>query len=156
MSNSISRWVLIAIVFIAGLGVAGWYGPSQLFEARATEDWPVAEGHVESSQLLPPHKSGQSWRVSVAYSYEVDGAVYHSNRWDVNGERKLDSRGEAELSVDQHRVGSTVSVYYDPEQPGQAVLETGGSGHAWLLILFGVILLVFATRVAAKRFFKRR
>lgn len=156
MSNSPLRWILIVVVLLAGLVIGGWYGPGLLIKANATADWPTVQGEVVECGTEAPAKSGQSWHLALFYRYELDGAVYRSNRWNVHGTRKLDGRGEAEALARNYAPGDAITVHYDPENPSNAVLEPGGSGEAWLVIGLGVLIAIFATRIAARRLLARR
>lgn len=65
---------------------------------------------------------------SVLYEYEVNGQKYSSNRlmsmsMSVAGNVKL-----VEKYVSRYRVGETITVYYDPNNPSDAVLEPGLAG----------------------------
>ncbi len=153
--NSLLRWLSIAVVLVAGLGFAGWYGPARLTEAHATADWPAVVGAVVSAEVSAPDQEQMMWRVTVGYRYEVDGVVYRSTRWDVNGPLEVRTREQAESLLGRYPVGGAVSVYWNPEQPGQAVLEPGGSGRGWAGVGFGLLLLVIGVREAAKRVWRR-
>ena len=146
-TSQLASVVLLALI---ALGVGGWYGPRVLMEAKASADWPTVAGEVLGGEVLPPAKSGQSWRLSLRYRYELDGAVHTSNRWDIHGMRRFDSRAQAEAALEASPVGSAVEVHYDPEAPGEAVLQPGGTGRAWILIGMGGLVALVAARLAGR------
>ena len=47
--------------------------------------------------------------------------------------------------------GGTVPIFYDPEDPAQAVLEPGSEGYAALLTAFGVLLIGGAGWILLRR-----
>ena len=134
------------LVMVIGLFLACWMGPRALVEARGTADWPSTAGVVESCEVLPPTKTGGSWRVAVFYSFQLGEARYRSNRWDIHGEQRVSSRAAAEQAAARFSVGAPVEVLYDPEDPSAAVLSTGGELRAWGLIGLGLLIAVAGAR----------
>lgn len=146
----------VVILALLALGVGGWYGPRMLMEARASADWPTVTGEVTGGEVLPPGKSGESWRLALRYRYELAGAVHTSNRWDVHGMRRFDTRAEAEAALGASPPGTEVAVHYDPEAPGEAVLRPGGTGRAWIMIGLGGLIALVAARMAGRLLIRRR
>ena len=101
----------------------------QYWSTRASARWPVADGRVTGGRIeiveVPRGKSAvlydTEYRPVVAYAYEVAGATCRN---DIPAIR-LKSRAEAEEVLRSYPVGTPLRVYYDPEDPGTAVLDSG-------------------------------
>ena len=105
---------------------------SDLFKywsTRASARWPVAEGRVTGGRIeIVERARGKSaimydteYLPVVTYAYEVAGTRCSN---DIPAIR-LKSREEAEEVLRSYPVGTPLRVYYDPDDPGTAVLQTG-------------------------------
>ena len=57
----------------------------------------------------------------------------------------VSSRKQVEQKIAQYPAGKSVTVYYNSENPAEAVLETGVTGNAELII--GIILIVIGLSI---------
>ncbi len=88
----------------------------------------------------------------MQYTYEVDGATYIGS--DVAKlETSYSSYADAQSYVEQHAVGSHVVVYYNPDNPYEAVLEKNSETDALIIpaitsifVAIGAIGLFFSFR----------
>lgn len=82
----------------------------------------------------------------VTYEYRVAGKTYRGKRISI-GEDLGDMAVEQRLA--RYPVGASVTVYYDPQQPDQAVLERNAPAVVWrtlaILIAVCIALLIGAT-----------
>ncbi len=101
---------------------------SERLETRKIErSWRRAEGtilhkaiHVEGSSQDSPFKR---FRAEIRYDYEVGGIRYVSEAFDPRGSTEGgEEEMRARLGVGE--IGQRVTVYYDPADPGRAVLRT--------------------------------
>jgi len=95
---------------------------------RPTLQWPRVSGKLVQCEQYHRgiDQSHTSYRVDVTYFYAVNGREYIGHRiapWSAGLESKSRTRSSA-FAID-HPVGSPVDVYYDPRQPGDAVLLPG-------------------------------
>ena len=120
-------------------------------QAAIAAKWPTTKGLIVSSQvesfISQPSSDGISTKTTlyqpvIEYSYRVAGLEYHSNQIQMG---VITASGNPELAqkcVALYPVDKEVRVQYDPQNPGNAVLESGfGKGWGLLLIaaaLFGV------------------
>ncbi len=122
--------------------------------------WPKISGSVVQSRIFyHPGRAAFSFHtVEVEYVYQVDGRVYSGNRvklWDPDLHRE-DILTEPFVAA--HPVGSTVDVYYDPQQPERAVLIPGADETGYRFYLWdGSLLTVFtiAAVFQSRKFFPR-
>lgn len=107
----------------------------------------TTQGTVLSSEVT--HNSdgdGTTHGVRITYRYEVEGREYSGDRFRYDKSTSSDSAW-ARQAVKEHRVGSAVTVYYDPQNPAEAVLRVGLAGSdlfmAMFLTPFNVVMLGF-------------
>ncbi len=110
-------------------------------QESATLSWPSTQGIVTESfvKLLHSSRGRNSIRPTVVYAYVVNERQYvSSNRGYgiVAGPQYW--AGEI---VAKYPVGGVVTVYYDPNNPSDAVLEVG-RGWAWPLTAAAGLLLI--------------
>ena len=134
-------FVVIIAVIICGLGVilANRTLLEQWFRSRtwkATTARIVEDRDEEAWTYKSPYPAGRArWErghaKSYFYRYEVGDHVYCSNRLGF---------GDEFITQMHFRIGEKVDVYYDPDNPQNAVLVRDFPGGA----LFGLILIVGA------------
>lgn len=99
-------------------------------QAQASLQWPATPGKIVDSRLVIKEDADgdESTEARVTYAYMVEGKPFESNRVSIGGR-------SARSIVVQYPLGADVQVYYDPAKPSSAVLEPGGSGLTFLLIV---------------------
>jgi hypothetical protein len=114
-----------------------------------TKTWPTTMGRVLRSEVeLRRSRSGSSGYSSsyypvVLYEYQVMGQTYQSQTLSPGMEYGLGFQGRVQARVAKYPVGGMVQVYYNPENPAQAVLEHSATGNrimGWVAVLILVIL----------------
>lgn len=101
--------------------------------AVASADWPTTPGEVTHfSRQEPRGDRAGSGAVRVTYTYQVDGQVYSSSRYDAGGHPGRDAV-----------VPTPLIVRYDPARPASAVLVSGVPGRLWYQLGFGGLLGAF-------------
>lgn len=117
----------------AAFSVAGFARTRRL--ASASARWPSAPGIVTASDVIEEQIKDTSrddksiirmihrYQVDLRYAYQVGKRdfVGTAGTWGWTGIYGL--RELAEKAAGQYRQGQPVTVYYDPDQPGNAVLE---------------------------------
>ncbi len=96
----------------------------------------AVEGTVSSCEIKTEDRDDEQRWVDIEYHYLVDNISYSGNQICIGG-----LRNNAAMSkfVAEHPVGTTVPVYYDPDNPATAVLMPGGwSGQQMLEVLFAI------------------
>jgi hypothetical protein len=128
-----------------------------LSRARGSTRWPSAPGRVTAFDETPTRLSGSkadALRVfafgppkpGVVYSYEVSGVKYEGST--ISYGPDLDDDRNVQRAV-RYIVGSGIRVFYNPDRPSEAVLETGVTRLVYdqvilalALVAFGIYLLV--------------
>jgi len=121
--------------------------------ARSISHWQPAPGHIESSRILVSSPDGHPdqihWEPYVQYLYTVNGELYHSDQLYAVSSSLPSDHSSAEDITRRFPTGKAVVVYFNPQEPGHAVLMRAGdssigSGQfmlAALSTLFGWALL---------------
>ena len=138
--------VLMSLVFIAiGLGML-YYARSVSAKAQQSLSWRSTEGVIShSAVLLQTQQTSSStdaamYKADVAYRYKVQGRDYSSGR--ITFADFSSSGGRAQGIVNRYPDGAPVTVYYNPVDPSDAVLERGGTSGIGVLYLIGGIFAV--------------
>ena len=148
--SSIFKNISLWTVSVIGIVILFWIC-SLLLESRSALKWPQTEGRVLSSTLFINHlprfmdlnADPMRWYgADVEYEYSVNGSTYYSKRlsFDTWGTRSA----KAALKVmNMYRHHPKVTVYYDPSDPLQSVLEPANIGDILLpLVIEGILLFV--------------
>lgn len=100
--------------------------------------WPSTMGTVMMSTIdwRSSSESGSTAYPVVQYSYQVNGQAYQSTKLAPGPE--VGGTG-AQKVVSKYPAGAQVMVFYDPQNPSDAVLERKAPAQ-WLL---GLILIIF-------------
>ena len=106
--------------FAAGGTFAMIKAAVELPAARASREWPAADGTITRSAIVLKSKGRKRHR--IRYEYEVGGQLYESKRIAFM-DRVFG--GNASDRYRRYPNGSTVDVYYDPDDPSLAVIEPG-------------------------------
>ena len=153
------RWVWIAfssIFVVVGLVLMG-FGINSLSRASDSESWPSAEGVVISSEV-EGHRSrdsGTTYSAEILYDYVVNGETLSGNSIKF-GEVSTGNSSNARRYVNKYREGKTVKVYYNEEDPYEAVLEPGVHASTWFMPVFGAVFALFGSGFVAIGFFMGR
>src|SRR5215207_470284 len=105
--------------------------------------WPSTMGTVNASYLERRHSSSDSGSTNypvVQYSYQVGGQPYQGMK--IAPGPEVGGTGAGKV-VERYPAGAQVMVFYNPQNPSDAVLETKAPAQwiLWLiLIIFDVVL----------------
>jgi hypothetical protein len=128
--------ILCVFAVLAGLGML-LVGIFDLRKAHRAKAWPVAEGRILESRLREKTDSdGTSYEVAILYEYSVNGVTHRSDVWRIRPASSSFTKASSR-TVARYPVGSAVSVYFNPEDPTDAMLEPGKI--SWVLFLVGVV-----------------
>ena len=120
-------------------------------EAKASESWPGAPGVITKSDVQQSVDDGKTmYAAEISYDFTVENKYYTGNRISLtSGNSKTSSLREVKKDLRKYPVGEKVTVYYDPELPNNAVLQTGADFFTYiikyapfLLVFFGILMLL--------------
>jgi hypothetical protein len=148
--SPIAQGIVAVACLAVGMVLTFMYGLPMYRRAEASLNWPTTSGTVETSEVTSSFTKGKTkYSPSVSYSYDVNGMRQTSNSIWASGGDSSTVKSVHQAVVDKYPVGSTVKVFYDPEDPAYAILEPGitstnyivlGGGGATMLA--GVIMAV--------------
>ena len=81
----------------------------------------VTASRVRSSKP-PGIKSSRTYSVQIEYSYMVNGQAYSGHRFAFLGKNSVKSREDAQKFVDNYPAGRSITVYYKPDNPAEAIV----------------------------------
>ena len=139
----------ILSIIIAGIGLALLLGGCWIiYESNQASTWPTTKGTIVESYLevnhLPKilewHQDPLCWYgVDIHYLYRIKGQVYFSKRLTFY-EWSTRSSQLANQVLNKYRRMQIVPVYYDPQNPENAILEPAIYGDLFFVFIFGVLL----------------
>lgn len=142
------RWIAGGIgllFFTIGVTLGLFVGKPELDAAKASESWVTTEGTVVESRVQQGNggkrnrKSSSTYRPVIVFEYEVEGKNWTSNRPWFGSQIATDNRAMVQGFVDECPKGKVVTVYYDPENPAEAVLQPGASISSYFMVAFGAV-----------------
>ncbi len=139
--------VFLGMFFFLVGGLVCFSGVRSRQLENASRSWPSIPGQVTSAEMkvetinFRTRLGGPStdYRPLIRYEYVIEGIRYQNDQITF-GAIKMD-KANAEAKLASYPVGSTVTVYYNPKKPDQAVLEHTDTGSI-LFILVGAVGLV--------------
>lgn len=144
------KWIwygISSIVTLVGL-VLIYFGLRDILQAQTSTRWLPAPGIIVSSDLgVEDDGEGNTlYRADIQYTYELNGHEFQGDRVFFGAMSTSERRQVFDLLL-KYPKGTAVSVYYDPADPSQSVLEPGIHGANWFLpilgAVFGVVGLAF-------------
>lgn len=141
--NNATAGFIFQMLGVSSLGWFIWMMRRQYVVSR----WPTTKGEILES--LVEQDAEQCDFPLVTYQYSVNKKTYTSNRLYATSGIAATSGSYAASVVARYRVGSRVTVHYNPFDPSDAALEV--TFPAWVLALLlaaGVSFIVFGRYVA--------
>lgn len=139
-------WVCSTILIVLGTSAFILGIVEILKDRRKICSWHSAPGTVTGSRVVGySYRAGSKGRTVtnyepfVYYEYQVGETTYRSNR--LNFSSSYFNQARARKIAESYPNGTPVTVYYDPADPYDAVLDRRSTrGAAYLII--GIVLLV--------------
>lgn len=116
---------VLTVVSVGVLLFLLWGLATQFVDAVKTSeaaDWPRADGLVITSALAKGCRGNAQFLPDVRYQYVVDGQTYIGRRI-AYGVQACGSDSSAAIALRPYPEGRRVPVFYNPQAPGDAVLE---------------------------------
>ena len=121
-----------------GLGL-GWSFTRDLYFGLASRTWRKANGWIvgwggHGGSVHRDDSAGV-----LTYTYVVNGVEYTSNRYDFAGRNVGAGAG---VVLADHSIGEGITVWYDPHEPGRAVLVQGALRSNYLRLFIATVFLL--------------
>jgi hypothetical protein len=102
---------------------------------RKSQEWPSIQGKVTSSKVRSDNNrrsSRRNYYPEIRYEYTIEDKVYRGKRYQFGISLYYYGQDLTQAILHEYNVGKKVKVYYNPDNPKLATLQTGISG--WVLI----------------------
>ena len=152
--RSLLVWGFIIMFLPIGM-IFSFFGMRGLTRAQASTGWPSASGKVIKSSV---EREESSYQAEILYEFTVSGTTYNGNRV-AYGDYGSNRPTHARRIVNRYPKGKKVTVYYQPDDPGECLLEPGLKLQAFLMPAMGLISLLVggvAAGIAVSNAWKRR
>ncbi len=134
--------LLFSLVFLLVAAGMLWWGVDTVRNASISKDWPAVPGTITASQVrISTDEDGTTYFADVTYKYVVNDRWYTAATVHF-GEYGSGSRSRADKIVARYPPGSQVTVYYNPDKSGTAVLEPGVSWSSYLGIFMSLAFFI--------------
>ena len=161
----IGGWVFAGIWFTISFLILFLIGGPAIADL-GTGDWNATDGVITSSDVRSSTDSegGTTYCLAVNYEYTYDGKTYYGDVVSYSKDNSCDSWSRN--ADDDYPEGKEITVYVNPDNPYEAVLEPGLSGVDFgvccvlpfpLIGIFMVAMMLKSTfRVVSSKFNKNR
>ncbi len=145
--------IIFCLVFV-GIGVSMLIKLVASFrKASQSKQWSTTKGEIISSELDAQTSADEEGNRSTTYiaqvffRYQVGGLEYESSRINFNYGMRTSNIRKQQSIVEQYPQGSAVTVFYDPDNPEESVLERRVNG-AFTTILVSAVFIIIGLIVA--------
>jgi hypothetical protein len=144
----ISIGACLGLLFVGGGAFMIYLGRQGQKKADASQNWPSVNGTIQEVKAVKNYHTGAADDINVdtyspklRYSFTVEGTEYSSDRIAFGYGKTFTSESAALSSIPKYSQGSLVTVYYNPENPNEAVLERRNERRVWGMV-GGILLIV--------------
>jgi len=132
--------VLGVVIFRGGLRI--------LHRAQASVNWPTVQGEIIRSEVRGDRRNDDSlpW-ADIQFRYVVHGQSYQSNQERFKEGTNMNIQTVRAL-VNRHPVGQPATVYYNPDNPQEALLDPGVRGSSYTLLLISMFVFMVIPIIA--------
>jgi len=133
----------MVICVVAGVALIA-YSLFQRSRLRASGSWVPITATIAKAELLTSATTDSAeHRISVAYEYVANGVRYTGERIGF-GPRTYLRKKRAQVELERYPVGCTVTAYFNPENPGEAVLVREAPSNILYLVMGSCLLALVA------------
>ena len=138
--GSMSGDLIISVSFIVMGSLLTIASLKSLKAAWAMQSWPSTRGEIRSSRI---ELTGDGfYKPAIEYTFVIDDRQIAGKRRTLF-ERATNNRVWADTVVARYPIGSSVMVYYDPNDPRQCVVDRENTRT------FGTILTIIGLSISA-------
>ncbi len=102
-------------------------GVNEMLNAHKTIHWPTTTGTIINSSIGKAEAASRSyfWVPRVSFRYQIGTQTYTSSRYSASTQTGFYVRRSVERILAHHPPGSHAIVFYQPNDPGNAILAAG-------------------------------
>jgi hypothetical protein len=118
-------WAYGAIFVVIGLA-SSWAALLNLRKAQAALGWPVIQGKILASSVCEVGGDLTGYKPDILYEYHAHGIRHSAKVWRVGASSKSSKwKAKAEAIIAEYPAGRDITVFFNPQNPADAVLEPG-------------------------------
>jgi hypothetical protein len=132
----------VGVIFILVAVLAAFRSIKDWKRYRESEGWISATGQIIASHVTSSRGTkSTTYHTYIVYTYQVMGQGYQSGQFSFGSEGTgYETHKKAESICAKYPEGSQTTIYYDPNDPQQAVLQRKfDSTGAILAVIFGLV-----------------
>ncbi len=133
-------FIVVLMLFVNGALLLNIFSARR--KASAMQTWPSAPGNIVESELRSRRRGNRRiYYPHIVYQYNVMGQTYTGKRISPG---PVSGSSRARELVAKYSPGAPVTVYYDPQNPSDAALETDLSRtmpRLWFSLVFANLTL---------------
>ena len=140
-------YLIVALLFIViGIGLLGYAGLSIRRGSQRTK-WPQTIGEVTASEIkvIENNDASTSYFAFIQYKYKVNLVEYEASTISASeAPFAIGTEEYAKSQIAKNQLHSSVPVYYNPDNPQEAVLEKTKASYSGmaLIIILGFFVLM--------------
>ena len=130
--------LLVICLLVTVFAMSFSYNTTRL--AKAVQNWPSVDGVVIKSEVVELHSDDNTtYKPKLTYQYQVGNKTYTNDRLEIVN-IGYSFKSDAETLIKAHPVDSKVTVYYDPEEPGESLLDKSYNNTGRFFLYFTLVM----------------
>lgn len=130
--------ILLALVLLLA---ANWEVKVYLRSKSAEKNWPAVTGLITDTDVSAIHAGSKGgapvYKLTINYEYKVAGGAYRAGPIEVDRDSVYLSEQSAQSAMNGlYTKGGPVTVYYNPDNPGQSTMGEAGTGSLMLPAIY--------------------
>jgi hypothetical protein len=130
------------------------YSEKSKRKANSSQFWPNINGTITVSEVRQSSSTDDDGNTSYAYyphveyNYTLAGQSFTGKQIAFGGVQGFNSPGNAQAAISKYPINAPVWIFYNPQNPAEAVLERTLSGAGKVAKIIGIILVVLSVLIA--------
>lgn len=137
--------------------VLSLFGVKRVYDAHQSVSWLPVSGVITVSNMRvdtststtgvgsrSERTTSTSYAPEISYDYSLAGVMYSNSDIILGGNVGTGSSSRARRLINKYPLGAQVTVYYNPKDPYQSVLERGVHLETWFVLGLGLGLIGFS------------
>ncbi len=126
--KSIIMPLLTALIITAAIVFIAFYVKKENALQSDSSNWIGTSAVITSSKVRRDWDKNQGaaktiYWFEVQYNYVVDDKTYQGKRYTFHGNPSFSNKSEAKKLLEKFPVGKKITIYYQPENPEEAVIK---------------------------------
>lgn len=135
IKSRLGTFLFSGIFFLAGCAIlyaATLYPIAKYYESR---NWQQTNAIITESKL---DWEDDSARIQIHYKYRISGTPYTGDRFGWDSSRKNFAIEEKRKTVRRYKKGKPITIWFDPENPSQSIINRDKTGISGMTLFFPV------------------